>query len=115
MDFGGIFLDPLNTGRTAYEFFVTPRNVQYDAVIDDASGENSSPDFFWDSAAQHHRSRLDASRCGFRSRSLRYRNLDPQTWGIILFRNYPRHYPLSVHVGADSARQQLPRLPRKPA
>ena len=27
MDFGGIFIDPLNTGRTAFEFFVTPRNV----------------------------------------------------------------------------------------
>src|SRR5438876_12273333 len=26
MDFGGIFIDPLNTGRTAFEFFVTPRN-----------------------------------------------------------------------------------------
>src|SRR6266542_4457613 len=43
MDFGGIFIDPLNTGRTAFEFFVNPRNVQYDAVTDDASGENSSP------------------------------------------------------------------------
>src|SRR5206468_7676538 len=44
MDFGGLFIDPLNTGRTAFEFFVNPRNVQYDAVIDDASGENSAPD-----------------------------------------------------------------------
>src|SRR3954468_10847264 len=51
-DFGGIFIDPLNTGRTAIEFFVTPSNVQYDAVTDDQSGENSSPDFFWDSATR---------------------------------------------------------------
>ncbi len=59
MDFGGIFIDPLNTGRTAFEFFVNPRNVQYDAVTDDASGENSSPDFFWDSAARITERRLD--------------------------------------------------------
>jgi len=88
-DFAGIFIDPLNSGRTATEFFVTPRNVQYDAVTDDASGENSSPDFFWDSAAKitDHGWTLEI-RIPFSS--LRYKNVDPQTWGIILFRNYPR-------------------------
>jgi hypothetical protein len=91
MDFGGIFLDALNTGRTAYEFFVTPRNVQYDAIDDDASGENASPDFFWDSAARiTDRGWTVEMRIPFST--LRYRNLDPQTWGIILFRNYPRQY-----------------------
>jgi hypothetical protein len=88
-DFAGIFLDPLDSGRTALEFFVTPRNVQYDAVVDDASGENASPDFFWDSAADinDHGWTLEM-RIPFSS--LRYKNRDPQTWGIILFRNYPR-------------------------
>jgi len=91
MDFGGIFIDPLNTGRTAFEFFVTPRNVQYDAITDDASGENSSPDFFWDSAARiTDRGWTVELRIPFST--LRYRNLDPQTWGIILFRNYPRQF-----------------------
>ncbi|HZR25145.1 MAG TPA: DUF5916 domain-containing protein [Vicinamibacterales bacterium] len=88
-DFGGLFLDPLNTGRTAIEFFVTPHNVQYDAVTDDASGENSSPDFFWDSAAQiSTRGWTVEIRIPFSS--LRYKTVDPQTWGFILFRNYPR-------------------------
>jgi hypothetical protein len=88
-DFAGIVLDPLNSGRTAVEFFVTPRNVQYDAITDDASGENAAPDFFWDSAAaiNDHGWTLEM-RIPFSS--LRYRNRDPQTWGIILFRNYPR-------------------------
>jgi hypothetical protein len=91
MDFGGIFIDPLNTGRTALEFFVNPRNVQYDAVTDDASGENSSPDFFWDSAARiTSRGWTIEMRIPFST--LRYKNLDPQTWGILLFRNYPRQY-----------------------
>ena len=109
----GIFIDPLNTGRTAFEFFVNPRNVQYDAVTDDASGENSSPDFFWDSAARiTERGWIVEMRIPFST--LRYRNLDPQTWGIMLFRNYPRAVPLSVLVGEDPARQQLPDLPREP-
>jgi hypothetical protein len=91
MDFGGIFIDPLNTGRTALEFFVNPRNIQYDAVTDDASGENSSPDFFWDSAARiTSRGWTVEMRIPFST--LRYKNVDPQTWGILLFRNYPRQY-----------------------
>ena len=91
MDFGGIFIDPLNTGRTAVEFFVTPRNVQFDAITDDASGENTSPDFFWDSAASitTHGWTVEM-RIPFST--LRYKKTDPQTWGIFLFRNYPRAF-----------------------
>jgi hypothetical protein len=92
-DYGGIILDSRNSGRTATFFVVTPRNIQYDAVTDDASGEDSSPDFFWDSATRitGHGWTLEI-RVPFSS--LRYRNTDPQTWGILLYRNYPRdrHY-----------------------
>jgi hypothetical protein len=92
-DYGGIILDPRNSGRTATFFVVTPRNIQYDAVTDDASGEDSSPDFFWDSATRmtEHGWTLEI-RVPFSS--LRYRQADPQTWGILLYRNYPRdrHY-----------------------
>ena len=91
MDFGGIFVDPLNSGRTAFEFFVSPRNVQYDAVTDDASGENSAPDFFWDSAARI-TSRGWTVEIRIPFSTLRYKNADPQTWGILLFRNYPRQF-----------------------
>jgi hypothetical protein len=95
MDFGGIFIDPLDTGRTATEFFVSPSNVQYDAVTDDASGENSSPDFFWNSATKI-TERGWTLEIAIPFSSLRYRNRDPQTWGIILFRNYPRAYRYQI-------------------
>ena len=36
-DFGGIFVDAGKSGRTATLFVVTPRNIQQDSVIDDAS------------------------------------------------------------------------------
>lgn len=90
MDFGGLFVDSLNTGRTAVEFFVTPSNVQYDAVTDDATGENASPDFFWDSAAKitSHGWTLEM-RIPFST--LRYKPSQSQ-WRIILFRNYPRQF-----------------------
>jgi uncharacterized protein DUF5916 len=92
-DYAGILLDSRNSGRTATLFVATPRNVQYDSVLDDASGEDSAPDFFWDSAARvnEHGWTLEI-RIPFSS--LRYRNANPQTWGILLYRNYPRdrHY-----------------------
>jgi len=95
MDFGGIFIDPLHTGRTALELFVTPSNVQFDAVTDDASGEDSSPDFFWDSAA-----RITAEGWIVEMRipfsTLRYNSADVQAWGILLFRNYPRAFRYQI-------------------
>lgn len=51
-DFGGIVLDAGNSGRTGKLFVVTPRNIQNDTIIDDSSGEDPSPDFFWESATR---------------------------------------------------------------
>ena len=90
-DYGGVILDTRNDGRTAAMFLANARGIQYDAITDDASGEDSSPDFFWESAARV----TDAGwtlelRIPFSS--LRYRHLDPQTWGILLYRNYPRDF-----------------------
>jgi hypothetical protein len=91
-DFGGLFLDTRNDGHTAYEFQVTAHNVQFDAVMDDnGGGENASPDFFWESATHitDHGWTLEI-RIPFSS--LRYRNRDPQTWGVMLWRNYARDF-----------------------
>jgi len=91
MDFGGLILDSLGSGRTAVEFFVSPHNIQFDAVSDDASGESEAPDFFWDSATK-----ITASGWTLEMRipfsSLRYKNAGPQEWGILLMRNYPRRF-----------------------
>src|SRR4051812_12080646 len=88
-DFGGMFLDAGDSGHTAKLFVVTPRNIQADSIMDDASGEDSSPDFFWESATRinDHGWTLEM-RIPFSS--LRYRNSDVQTWAIMLYRNYPR-------------------------
>jgi len=90
-DYAGILLDARNTGSNAAFFLVTPRNTQYDAITDDSSGEDASPDFFWDSAAKitEHGWTLEI-RIPFSS--IRYKNIDPQTWRIMLYRNYPREF-----------------------
>jgi len=88
-DFGGIILDAGNSGRTGKLFVVTPRNIQNDTIIDDATGEDPSPDFFWESATK-----ITATGWTLEMRipfsSLRYKNSDPQTWAILMYRNYPR-------------------------
>lgn len=70
--------------------FVTARNVQYDAIQDDGgNGEDSSPDFFWDSATKiHERGWSVEIRIPFSS--LRYEGANPEQWGLILYRNLPR-------------------------
>jgi len=91
-DFGGLFLDPRNDGHTAYEFQVTAHNIQFDAVMDDnGGGENGSPDFFWDSATQIGDYGWTVEiRIPFSS--IRYRSVEPQTWGVMLWRNYAREF-----------------------
>src|SRR5688572_23074922 len=51
-DYGGIIVDPKNDGKTAQMFLANPRGIQYDAISSDASGEDNSPDFYWDSAGR---------------------------------------------------------------
>ena len=89
-DYVGVLLDTRNDGKSGYLFLVTARGVQYDAVTDDAgSGEDNSPDFFWDSAAKPTSTGWVAeARIPFSS--LRYDGANPEQWGLMLYRNYPR-------------------------
>jgi hypothetical protein len=90
-DYAGVILDTRNDGRTAVLLLATPRGVQYDADTDDAAGEDQSPDYYWDAAARiTDRGWTLEIRVPFSS--LRYRNAEPQTWGILLYRNYPRDF-----------------------
>src|SRR5262245_3929429 len=101
-DYAGLILDTRNDGRTAVLLLATPRGVQYDADTDDAAGEDQSPDYFWSSAARiTDRGWTLEIRVPFSS--LRYRSTDPQTWGILLYRNYPRDFRYQIFSA------QLPR------
>ncbi|MBZ5559864.1 MAG: carbohydrate binding family 9 domain-containing protein [Acidobacteriia bacterium] len=90
-DYGGVILDTRNSGHTAQLLVVNPHNIQYDSISDDASGEDSSPDFFWESATKI-TARGWTLEMKIPFSSLRYNNVDPQTWGILLYRNYPRDF-----------------------
>src|SRR5262245_43068753 len=91
-DYGGVILDTRNDSRTGLLLLANARGIQYDAITDDVTGnEDSSPDFFWDSSAKITESGwVLEMRVPFTS--LRYGREDPQTWGILLYRNYPREF-----------------------
>jgi hypothetical protein len=98
-DLAAILLDTRNDGRTALELYVNAYGIQDDFVRDEstASGtrEDSAPDFFWDSAAKITSSGWQVEmRVPFST--LRYSAEEPQTWGIIVFRNYPRDFRYQI-------------------
>ncbi len=90
-DYGGIILDTQGEARRAILFLANPHGIQYDANTDDASGEDSSPDYYWDSAGRiTPQGWILELRIPFSS--LRYRKSDPQQWNIMLYRNHPRDF-----------------------
>ena len=92
-DYGGILLDSNNDGKSAIEFLANANGLQYDAINNDASGEDASPDWYWDSAGKITSTGWQLEiRVPFSS--LRYSHEANPTWGIMLYRNYPRerHY-----------------------
>jgi len=95
-DFAGIFLDSRHDGRSALELFVNPRGIQDDGVTNDATGsEDFAPDLFWESAARITDTGWEMEMALPLS-SLRYPKGDPQTWGILLYRNYPRDFRYQI-------------------
>jgi hypothetical protein len=92
-----IFLDTRNDRRSAVELRVNPRGVQADGVFNDASQvEDFAPDFLYDSAARVTDQGWQAElRVPFSS--LRYPARDPQEWGIMVWRNYPRDFRYAFH------------------
>lgn len=92
-DYGGVLIDSRNDGRSAILFLANANGLLYDAVSNDASGEDSSPDFHWDAAG-----RITEDGWTLEIRvpfsSLRYGGEAEPTMRVMLYRNYPRdrHY-----------------------
>jgi Domain of unknown function (DUF5916) len=88
-DYGGVIIDAGNDGKSAILFLANPNGLLYDAATNDASGEDSSPDYFWDSQGKITESGWNLEiRIPFTT--LRYNKADAPTFRILLYRNYPR-------------------------
>jgi hypothetical protein len=51
-DWVGLSLDSVGNGQSSYDLFVNPAGVQGDILTTPSAGENSAPDFVWDSAGR---------------------------------------------------------------
>lgn len=90
-DYGGVILDSRNDAKSAQMFLANAAGIQYDALTNDAAGEDSSPDFFWESAGRvTERGWQLEMRIPFSS--IRYTGSDPEQWGVLLYRNRPRDF-----------------------
>lgn len=98
-DYGGVILDSTNDGKSAQMFLANPRGIQYDAMSSDASGEDDSPDYFWESAGRitEHGWTLEMK---IPFSSLRYTDPNPERWGILLYRNRPRDFRYQMFSSA---------------
>ncbi len=91
-DYVAVVIDTQNDRRSAVAFRVNPRGIQTDSVVNDANGtEDFAPDFFYEAVARQ-TDRGWTAEMKIPLSSLRYPASDPQSWGVILMRNYPREF-----------------------
>ncbi len=87
----GFMVDPFNDERRGFQFRINPLGVQMDAIFSENEGyEDFSWDAIWDSEG-----RITGEgyvvEVAVPFKSLRFpRSANPQTWGIVLLRDYPR-------------------------
>jgi hypothetical protein len=103
-DYLGVFLSPFDDDQWSYEFFCTPGGTEWDAFRQQ-NNEYSSWDAVWSCSAS-----LTANgyqvimRIPFSSIKFPH-SPDPQRWGLIFFRNWPRnlrHQLFSQPLNFDS-------------
>src|SRR4051812_6589610 len=51
-DWVGLSLDSVGNGQSSYDLFINPAGIQGDVLTTPSAGENSAPDFVWDSAGR---------------------------------------------------------------
>ena len=91
-DHVGIILDTFNDERRAFQFRANPFGVQVDATFSEI---DAAEDFSWDAIWNSEGQITDTGyvvEIAIPFKQLRFPRTDaPQTWGIELFRNYPRN------------------------
>src|SRR6267378_451046 len=59
-DWVGLSLDSVGNGQSSYDMFINPAGVQGDILTTPSAGENSAPDWVWDSAGRRTEQGYDA-------------------------------------------------------
>ncbi len=89
-DYFGIYIDPYNSGLSAFGFFVTPVNVQ----VDMAASNNGMEDENWNAVWKSATSIVENGwivEYKIPYSALRFPKTDVQVWGLNFFRNIARY------------------------
>jgi hypothetical protein len=88
-DWVGLSLDSVGNGQASYDHFVNPRGVQGDILTTPSAGENSAPDWFWESAGRRTDQGYDVE-LRLPLTSLRFASGDEVKMGVLFWRRVSR-------------------------
>ena len=88
-DWVGLSLDSVGNGQSSYDLFVNPQGVQADVLTTPSAGENSAPDFVWQSAGRRTAEGYDVE-LRLPLTSFRFKSGDEVRMGILFWRRVSR-------------------------
>jgi hypothetical protein len=88
-DWVGLGLDAAGTGQSSYDFFVNARGIQGDILNTSSAGENTAPDFYWQSAGRRTPEGY-VVEIRLPLKTLRFRSGDEVRMGILFWRRVSR-------------------------
>ena len=88
-DWVGLSLDSVGNGQSSYDMFVNPAGIQGDILTTPSAGENSAPDWVWDSAGRRTDQGYDVEvRLPFTS--VRFKSGTDVSMGVLFWRRVSR-------------------------
>ncbi len=100
-DWIGISLDALGSGQSSYDLFVNPSGIQGDILNTSTKGEDTSPDWVWESAGRKTSAGYEVEM-RIPLKSIRFRSGDEVRMGVIFWRRVSR-------LGISASWPDLPR------
>jgi hypothetical protein len=88
-DWVGMSLDSVGNSQSSYDLFVNPQGVQADILTTPSAGENSAPDFVWQSAGRRTAEGYDVE-LRLPLSSFRFKSGDVVKMGILFWRRVSR-------------------------
>ena len=88
-DWVGLSLDSMGNGQASYDMFVNPRGVQGDVLTTSSAGENSAPDWVWQTAASKTAVGYDVE-LRLPLTSIRFKSGETVPMGILFWRRVSR-------------------------
>ena len=100
-DWVGVSLDALGTGQSSYDLFANPSGIQGDILNSNTAGEDTAPDWVWDSAG---RITADGYQVEMRIplKSIRFKSGTEVRMGVLFWRRVSR-------LGMSASWPDLPR------